>query len=187
MVTSNCNDAYSKKNLQRKFIYLFIYLFVFTGENLAVVVDCEACEQEGASPTQNVNREKNALQNRYPSSQEIVNLIAEKYIQTIDPSNPEGLNGFLEYMEKVRQTIVIDVKKGSLIITVQCSSLHILDELWEDYCTGHLKEVAQRCLVTEDILKELGVDAVQLTVTINEEEYRAYRKYLLGHEGGYKK
>lgn len=163
---------------------MFIYLFVFTGENLDVLVDCEACEQEGASPTKNVNREENAVQKRYPSSQEIVNLIAEKYIQTIDPSNPEGLNGFLEYMEKVRQTIVIDVKKGSLIITVQCSSLHILDELWEDYCTGHLKEVAQRYLVTEDILKELGVDAVQLTVTINEEEYKAYRKYLLGHEGG---
>lgn len=116
-----------------------------------------------------------------------MNLIAEKYIQTIDPSNPEGLNAFLEYMEKVRQTIVIDVKKGSLIITVQCRSLRILDELWEDYCTGHLKEVAQRCLVTEGVLKELGVEAVQLTVTINEEEYRAYRKYLLGHEGGYEK
>ena len=169
------------------FIYLFIYLFVFTGKNLDVTVNCEGCEQEGASPTQNGNREENGVQKKYPSSQEIVNLIAEKYIQTIDLSNPEGLNGFLEYMEKVRQTIVIDVKKGSLIITVQCSSLHILDELWEDYCTGHLKEVAQRFLVTDDVLKELGVDAVQLTVTINEEEYRAYRKYLLGHEGGYEK
>ena len=64
-----------------------------------------------------------------------------------------------------------------------CSSPHILDELWRDYCTGHLTEVAQKYLVTEDILKDLGLDSVQLTLTINEEEYRAYRKHLLRNEG----
>lgn len=157
---------------------LVYLLFVFTGENLDVRLDFE---KEGASSTQNVERK------RYPSSEEIVNLIAERYIHAINPSTPEGFNGFLEYMTNVRQLILVGVKKGSLIITVQGSSLHILDELWEDYCTGHLKEVAQRFLVTEDILKQLGVDAVQLTVTINGEEYRAYRKYLLGIEGGYEK
>ena len=90
-------------------------------------------------------------------------------------------------MEKVRQTIVVDVKTGSLIITVRCTSLLILDELWKDYCTGHLQEVAQRYLVTEDILSELGLDSVQLTLTISEEEYKAYRKNFLRNEGRYKK
>ena len=86
-------------------------------------------------------------------------------------------------MEEARQVLIVDVKTGSLIITVRCNSLHILDDLWKDYCTGHLQEVAQRYLVTEDILKELGLESVQLTLTINEEEYRAYRKHLLRNEG----
>ena len=119
------------------------------------------------------------MDRRIPSSQEVLNLIATKYFETIKPSNQEELNGFLQYMEKVRKLILVDVKTGSLIITVRCSSLRILDELWEDYCTGHLNKVAQRYLVTEDFLKELGLDSVQLTLNINEEEYKAYRKHLL--------
>ena len=127
------------------------------------------------------------MDRRGPSSQEVLNRIADKFIQKIDPSDEEGFNGFLQYMEKVRQTIVVDVKTGSLIITVRCTSLRILDDLWEDYCTGHLQEVAQRNLVTEDILQQWGLDSVQLTLTISEEEYKAYRKNFLKNEGRYQK
>ena len=127
------------------------------------------------------------MDRRGPSSQEVLNLIAGKFIQKIDPSDEEGFNCFLQYMEKVRQVIVVDVKTGSLIITLRCTSLLILDELWKDYCTGHLQEVAQRYLVTEDILQQWGLDSVQLKLTISEEEYKAYRKKFLKNEGRYKK
>ena len=90
-------------------------------------------------------------------------------------------------MEKVRQTVVVDVKTGSLIITVRCTSLRILEELWKDYYTGHLQEVAQRYLVTEDILQQWGLDSVQLTLSISEEEYKAYRENFLKNEGRYQK
>ena len=127
------------------------------------------------------------MDRRGPSSQEVLNLIADNYLQAIHPSNLEELNGFLQYMQKVRQVILVDVKTGSLIITVRCTSLRILDELWKDYCTGHLQEVAQRYLVTEDILHHWGLDSVQLTLTISEEEYKAYRKNFLNNEGRYPK
>ena len=160
---------------------------MFSGESLDLRFDCNVPEQVDASSPLNVNREQNALDRRIPSSQEVLNLIATKYFETINPSNQEELNGFLQYMEKVRKLILVDVKTGSLIITVRCSSLRILDGLWEDYCTGDLNKVAQRYLVTEDVLKELGLDSVQLTVNISEEEYKAYRKHLLKSEGGSKK
>ena len=92
---------------------------------------------------------------------------------------------FVSIISNIRQLLIVDNKRGSLIITVRCNSLQILEGLWEDYCAGHLQEVAQRYLVTKDILKELGVDELQLTVTINEEEYRACQKRLLRHEGRY--
>ena len=127
------------------------------------------------------------MDRRGPSSQEVLNLIADDYLQAIHPKNLEELNGFLQYMQKVRQVIIVDVKTGSLIITVRCTSLRILDDLWEDYCTGHLQEVAQRNLVTEDILQQWGLDSVQLTLTISEEEYKAYGKNFLKNEGRYQK
>ena len=150
-------------------------------------MDCDAIEQGGASSTQNVSGKENVVDRRVPSSQEVLNLIADNYLQAIHHPNLEELNGFLQYMQKARELILVDVKTGSLIITVRCTSLRILDDLWKDYCTGHLQEVAQRNLVTEDILQQWGLDSVQLTLTISEEEYKAYRKNFLKNEGRYQK
>ena len=112
-------------------------------------------------------------------------MIASKYFQKLDPSTPEDFNGFIEYMEKVRKVIIADVKTGSLIITVECSSLQILDELWIDYKTGHLNEMAQKYLVTEDVLKAFGLTELKLKTTIVEEEYRACREVFLTSLGKY--
>ncbi|KAL9959127.1 hypothetical protein ACROYT_G036215 [Oculina patagonica] len=114
-----------------------------------------------------------------PSSQQVLNLAAIKYLKTIDPSKPEDLNGFVHYLEKVRKVLIVDTNSGSLIITVECSSLEILDKLWVEYCTGHLNEMAQTFLVTGELLKELGLVEVKLSTTILEEEYRACREYFL--------
>ena len=84
----------------------------------------------------------------------------------------------------MRETLYIGNEVGSLIITVECSSLRILDELWEDYCEGNLNEVAQKFLVTEDILTVFGLTEVKLIVTIAEEEYRACREHFLKRAGG---
>ena len=113
-------------------------------------------------------------------SQQILNLIASKYVNNLNPSTPEEFNGFIRYMKEVREVILVDSKLGSLIITVECGSLKILEELWQDYCTGNLGRVVQECLVTEDILKELGLSEIKLMTTIDEKDYRDCQKYLAG-------
>lgn len=118
-----------------------------------------------------------------PPTQGVLNLIMLKYLQTVDPSTKEEFNGFLRYMKDVRQVALVDTQQGSLIITVECSSLEILEGLWEDYRTGHLNDMAQKYLVTEDILKEFGLIEVKLMTTILEDEYRACREYFLQSPG----
>ena len=113
-----------------------------------------------------------------PSPQDILSSIASKYLQALNPSTSEEFNGFLQYLEKVRK-VIVDVKTGSLIVMVECSSLQVLDELWEDYNTGHLSEMVQKCLVTQEILEEFALAEVKITTTINEEEYRACRELFL--------
>ena len=90
-------------------------------------------------------------------------------------------------MKEVRKVIVDDIKTGSLIFTLECGSVQILDDLWEDYCTGHLNEVAQQYLVTDDILEEFGLSSLKLTSNIKEEDYKACRQRLVTNEGGYGK
>ena len=114
----------------------------------------------------------------YLSTLELLNFISSKYLQKVDPSTLEEFNGFVEYIERVRNALIVDVTSGSLIVMVECSSLEILERLWEDYSTGYLNEMAQEFLVTEEVLKAFGLAKVKLTTTIKEEEYRACHKLL---------
>ncbi|CAH3137906.1 unnamed protein product, partial [Pocillopora meandrina] len=73
--------------------------------------------------------------------------------------------------------IITGVAVGSLVITVKCESLMILEELWTDYSSGHLGEVVQNCFVTEKILKELNLAELRLKTTIDIEEYNACKTF----------
>ncbi|KAL9959072.1 hypothetical protein ACROYT_G036153 [Oculina patagonica] len=137
--------------------------------------------QQQASPMAGFSG-ANAAHVGLPPTQEVLNFIALKYFQGVDTSNPEELNGFVNYLRDVRNVLVLDAQQGSLIITLECSSLEILDELWKDYCSGHLNEMAQKFLVTEEVLKEFGLTAVKLTTTIQAEEYNACRQYFIHSE-----
>ena len=112
-------------------------------------------------------------------SQEVMNFIALKYFQTVDTTKPEERNEFLQYLADVRKILVLKAQSGSLILTLLCRSLEILDALWYDYCTGHLNDMAQKHLVTKEVLKEFGLTELKLTTTIQGEEYMAARKFFL--------
>ena len=118
-----------------------------------------------------------------PSAQEVMNSIAHKCFRVVDPSNPEELNGFVRFLSDVRKVLILDAQSGSLIVTVLCSSLKVLDALWYDYCTGHLNDMAQKYLVTKDVLKEFDLTELKLTTTIQGEEYIAARKFFLQGSG----
>ena len=77
-----------------------------------------------------------------------------------------------------------DIELGSLSITVKCSSLQILEGLWEDYVSGHLNQVVQETLVTNEVLENLGLDDVKLKVFISEEEYRNGKRILTAENSG---
>ena len=110
-------------------------------------------------------------------SQGVMNFIARKYFQTVDTTKPEELNEFLRFLADVRKVLVLKAQSGSLILTLLCRSLEILDALWYDYCTGHLNDMAQKHLVTKDVLKEFELTELKLITTIQREEYMAARKY----------
>ncbi len=119
-----------------------------------------------------------------PSEQAIFNLIAQKCMESTRPSNPEEFDGFLHYLEQVRKVLIVDAQKGSVVLILACTTLGILEGLWEDYNKGHVNEVAQIFLVTDDIIEEFG--EVKLTTTISEEEYQAARDYFLQGSGKFK-
>jgi len=147
----------------------------------ATVMPGASCQQQVSLPTGSFRG--NVENGNIPSLQQVLSYIGWKCFQNVDPSKPEELNGYLEYLTKVRNVLVVDTQQGSLIIIVECSSLEILDGLWVDYDKGHLNDMAQKYLVTEDLLQEFGLTEVKLTTTILKDENRACREYFLRKSG----
>ena len=75
---------------------------------------------------------------------------------------------------------------GSLVITVSCSSLEVLEALWNEYRTDRLNEVVQDTLVTRQVLEKLDLSEVKLRTIISEEDYLSYKGFLNYRQGNNK-
>ena len=74
---------------------------------------------------------------------------------------------------------------GSWHITVECSSLQVLEGLWEDYRSGHLNSVAQEMLISPQVLEKLGLTELKLKTYISEDQYEKGKKLLEASSGDY--
>ena len=107
----------------------------------------------------------------------------EMQIWTVILSFKKSFELFLQYLGYKLNAFVRRLDVGSLSITVECSSLQILEGLWEDYRSGHLNAIAQEILVTADVLEKLGLDDVRLKTYISEEEYESGKKIFMEISG----
>ena len=89
-----------------------------------------------------------------------------------------SLNLFIRYLKMKLGVDVEDYRLGSLVITVSCSSLEVLEALWKEYRTGHLNKVVQATLVTAEVLEKLDLSEVKLRTLISEEDYLSYKDFL---------
>ena len=89
-----------------------------------------------------------------------------------------SLNHFISYLKMKLGVDVEDYRLGSLVITVSCSSLEVLETLWKEYRTGHLNKVVQATLVTAGVLEKLDLDEVKLRTLISEDDYLSYKDFL---------
>ena len=102
--------------------------------------------------------------------------IAMNYLKTTPPKSIEEHNMFMEYLKEMR-VIFKSATTGSLVISVKCESLQILEKLWTDYSSGRLGEMVQNCFVTEKILKEHNLTELKLKTTMDIEEYKTRKVY----------
>ena len=83
---------------------------------------------------------------------------------------------FFEQLGSYYNLLVQAFRLGCLEITVQCHSLEDLERLWSDYLSGRLNDLAQRCLVTDELKRKLIVETLELKTTIAEESYLNCKK-----------
>ena len=87
------------------------------------------------------------------------------------------------YLKNNLNALVEDIELESLLITVKCSSLQILEGLWKVYKSGYLNQVVQETLVTHEVLEILGIDEVKLIVSISKQEYERGKQIFADNSG----
>ena len=87
------------------------------------------------------------------------------------------------YLKNNLNALVEDIELESLLITVKCSSLQILEGLWKVYKSGYLNQVVQETLVTHEVLEILGIDEVKLIVSISKQEYERAKQIFADNSG----
>ena len=94
-------------------------------------------------------------------------------------STAEGVAALIAHIQDTYNLSLKSVGVGSLEITFQCPSLESLERLWSYYQSGHLNDIAERYLVTDEIKRKLNLETVRLKTTIEEENYLICKKILM--------
>ena len=102
-----------------------------------------------------------------------------------DLSSFTGLHRFNAYLVGELYLMNVNCNTSSIKITVTCRTLEILEGLWDVYCSGRLNAVAEKCLITEEVKDELGMETIKLATTILEEEYLACKMSLMEISGAF--
>ena len=114
----------------------------------------------------------------------------EKFNDDSRSNDIEALKDFIEYIIVAYGVILLAVRKGSIIIIVECTSLESLERLWSDHLAGTLDEVAERYLVPNEMKRKLNLETNCLRTTIEEESYlnckKALMELLWTHSGEFK-
>ena len=109
--------------------------------------------------------------------------VAGQYLDNRPPRRKKHFRRFRKYLEEVRALLIYAEEERSLYITVKCTSLEILEDLWKTYKSGELNEAAERYLITGKLLREYELREFKLITVIDEEEYRRCKEELTDLEG----
>ena len=69
----------------------------------------------------------------------------------------EEATSFFQGLQKSYNLLVRNFGIGCLEVTAECVNLKGLERLWNDYQSGDLNDLAERCLVTDKLKKKLNL------------------------------
>lgn len=86
-------------------------------------------------------------------------------------SQAQGVVSLTEYLSESNNSLLKAYRNDGLEIIVQCPTLESLENLLNDCGSGRLNEVAERCLVTDEIKTILDLETVRLKTVIEKKSY----------------
>ena len=190
------DEKMEKMKIEQNQKYMEILVVLESLKARVPVVSSSAQMESAQLPSERLET-RIAMPPEQPSAESAASLSASTELQAASQQNrpvvPDfwyvvysfrsSLNLFIAYLKLKLGVDVEDCRLGSLVITVSCSSLEVLEALWNEYRTGRLNEVIQDTLVTAEVLEKLELSEVQLRTIISEEDYLSYKGFLKNKSG----
>ena len=79
---------------------------------------------------------------------------------------------------------LIHIAEGSVILKVQAEDISALDTLWSSYTDGTLRTSLQALFITDEMRELADGEQLEVSVTIEQEEYEKARKELINEAEG---
>jgi len=95
----------------------------------------------------------------------------------------DELPQYFQHLKLIHGSTQTEGNENSLRLAVRCNNLEELERLWEDYRSGHLNEIIEKYLVTDEIKRKFHVESVNLATTILEDDYLACKEFLSSKPG----
>ena len=154
MVNKSCNKktllttSTSSKSCLRVVLFLFISVSAIT-----LLIDANNTLEE--------------------EKKEAVKEISTKVVHIFDDQSRDWrcLKSFTGNLIKTYQVLVLNVCKGSIVISLRCPTLESLEHIWSDYRSGDLDKFAEQYLVTDEMKERLNQETIYLKTTIDDENY----------------
>ena len=136
--------------------YLRVVFFLFiSGSVIKLLIEAKTLEKE----------KKELIE-------EILTRIVQAYDKGSDHSRDwRHLKSFTDNLIETYEVLVLNVDKGSIVVSLRCPTIESLEHLWSDYRSGDLDKLAERYLLTDEMKKKLNLETSYLKTTIDEENY----------------
>ena len=79
--------------------------------------------------------------------------------------------------EKIR---IKEISSGSIVWILVFESIDSLDVFWNEYLSGHLKEMFEKDFITKQLLDKAELKSAELEIHVDEEEFKTCKEELMG-------
>ena len=73
-----------------------------------------------------------------------------------------------------------DISPGSIVWSLVFTSVKSLDVFWNEYMSGHIKDMFEEEFIAKQLLDELCLENAELDIKVSEEDYKRCKNELTG-------
>ena len=83
------------------------------------------------------------------------------------------------------QIRIREISSGSIVWILVFESIDSLDVFWNEYLSGHLKEMFEKDFITNDLLKSAELESADIHIYVSEQDFKTCEEELKGWFGIY--